>query len=50
MRLAHVRQLSAPSEDDEDLPPPSPSAGETMLAAIRELIEVGRQQVVEAGL
>jgi superfamily II DNA or RNA helicase len=50
MRLAHVRQLSAPSEDEEDLPPPSPSAGETMLAAIRELIEVGRQQVVEAGL
>jgi superfamily II DNA or RNA helicase len=50
MKLARVRELTEPPDDDETAPPPSVEAGETMIAAVQGLIELGQQKVVEAGL
>jgi len=51
MKLARVRELTEP-RDDEDrvLPPPSIETGETMLVAIQSLIDLVHQKMVEAGL
>lgn len=49
-RLARVRELTEPAGDGESAPPPSLKAGETLAAAVKELIAVGRQQVMAEGL
>ncbi|MBS1253406.1 MAG: Replicative DNA helicase [Anaerolineales bacterium] len=49
-RLSHVRELTAPPEEDEEPVPLSESAAETLIAGVRDLIDLGRQRVVEAGL
>jgi hypothetical protein len=50
MRLARVRELTAPPEDEETTPPPSLKTGEAMLRDVRALIELAEQQVIESGL
>jgi len=49
MRLARVRELTVPA-GDEDAPPPSIQTGETMLEAVRALIDLGHQQAVKLSL
>ena len=49
MRLARVRELTIPA-GDEDTPPPSIQTGETMLEAVRALIDLGRQQAIKLSL
>ena len=50
LRLARVRELTVPPEDEETTPPPSRKTGEALLADVRALIELAEQQVVELGL
>ncbi|MBC8496469.1 MAG: DEAD/DEAH box helicase, partial [Chloroflexi bacterium] len=50
MRLARVRELTAPPEDDETAPPPSLETGKSLIEDVRALIELAEQQVVESGL
>ena len=50
LRLARVRELTAPPAEEETAPPPSIKTGETMASAVQTLIELGQQQVVEVGL
>ena len=50
LRLARVRELTAPPEDEETAPPPSLETGQTLIADVRALIELAEQQVVELGL
>ncbi|MFH1634455.1 MAG: DEAD/DEAH box helicase [Chloroflexota bacterium] len=50
LRLARVRELTALPAEDETAPPPSLKTGETMIADVRALVELGEQQVVEMGL
>jgi superfamily II DNA or RNA helicase len=51
MRLARVRELSEPQDDEEEsLPPPSDELGETMLVAVQALIDLVHQKMVEMGL
>lgn len=49
-RLSHVRELTAPPAEDEESVPLSASAAETLVAAVRDLVDLGRQRVVEAEL
>lgn len=49
-RLARVRELTEPAADGESAPPPTLKVGETLAAAVRELIEAGRQKIVAEGL
>ena len=49
-RLSHVRELTAPPEEDEEPVPLSTTAAETLIAAVRNLVELGQQRVVEVGL
>jgi hypothetical protein len=48
--LARVRELTEPAAEGEPAPPPTLKAGETLAAAVKELIAVGRQQVMAEGL
>jgi superfamily II DNA or RNA helicase len=48
-RLARVRELTAPMEG-ESAPPPSLKTGETLGAAVHDLIELGRNRIVVEGL
>jgi hypothetical protein len=50
LRLARVRELTAPPEDEETTPPPSLKTGEALLSDMRALIELAEQQIVEFGL
>lgn len=50
MRLARVRELTEPPTEKDTTPPPSIDMGEAMLAAVRSLLELGQQKVVEVGL
>jgi hypothetical protein len=50
MRLARVRELTEPEHEGEQVPPPSPKAGEAMVASVQSLIDVARQKEVETGL
>ena len=50
LRLARVRELTAPPEDEETAPLPSLKTGEVLLADVRALIELAEQQIVETGL
>ena len=50
MRLARVRELTEPPSAEEAAPPPSVETGQTLLAAVKALIELGQQRVVESGL
>ena len=50
MRLARVRELTAPPEEEETAPPPSLETGKTLIADVRALIELAEQQVVKLGL
>jgi len=52
LRLARVRELTEPEEPDHQGAGPLPSVktGEALLAAVRELIELGQARVVEEGL
>jgi hypothetical protein len=50
LRLARVRELTAPPEDEETTPPPSLQTGEVLLSDVRALIELADQQIVEFGL
>ncbi|MEK7325837.1 MAG: DEAD/DEAH box helicase, partial [Chloroflexota bacterium] len=57
-RLARVRELTEPAPstslragaEGEAAPPPTIKVGETLAAAVNELIELGRQRVVAEGL
>ncbi|MBI3763091.1 MAG: hypothetical protein HY260_14680 [Chloroflexi bacterium] len=49
-RLARVRELTEPAAEGESTPPPTIKVGESLAAAVMELIEVGRQRVVAEGL
>ncbi|MEW5868857.1 MAG: DEAD/DEAH box helicase [Chloroflexota bacterium] len=50
MRLARVRELTAPAGEAETTPPPSTRTAETLVEAVRALVELSRQQVVKIGL
>ena len=50
LRIARLRELSAPPAEEETAPPPSIKTGEAMLADLRALLELAEQQVVELGL
>lgn len=50
MRLARVRELTAPPEEEETAPPPSLETGKSLIEDVRALIELAEQQVVELGL
>ncbi len=50
-RLARVRTLTAPpAEDEEAAPPPSVAAAQEFIAAIQELIDLGRELMAKEGL
>jgi hypothetical protein len=49
-RLAQVRDLTAPSEPGHDAPPLSAKTGQTLLAAVRELVTHTQAQTVKTGL
>ena len=49
MRLARVRELTDPPADDEKAPAPSKNTGETMMAAVQALVDLGQQRSVEQG-
>jgi superfamily II DNA or RNA helicase len=49
-RVSRVRELTGPPETEAAPPPPSAKTAETLLATVREVIEVGTQQVMQAGL
>jgi len=57
-KLARVRELTDPAPsaslragaEGEAAPPPTVKVGETLAAAVRELIEMGKQRVVAEGL
>ena len=49
-KLARVRELTEPAAEGESAPPPTVKVGEILTAAVRELIELGRQRVVAEGL
>ncbi len=50
-RLDRVRALTAPpAEDEEEAPPPSVEAAQGFIAAIQELIDLGRELVAKEGL
>ena len=50
LRIARVRELTAPAEDDETTPPPSLKTGEALLTDVRSLIELAERQIVESEL
>jgi len=50
VRLSRVRELTTPPDEDETAPPPSVETGETLIADLRVLIELGEQQVEAIGL
>ncbi len=50
-RVDRVRALTAPpAEGEEEAPPPSVQAAEGFIATIQEVIDLGRQKVVEMGM
>ena len=49
-RLARVRELTESLAEGEASPPLTVKAGEALAAAVRDLIEVGRQRIVAKGL
>jgi superfamily II DNA or RNA helicase len=49
-RLSRVRELTAPPEPGDEAPPPSIQTGETLAAAVRDLLDLAREQVVKVGL
>jgi hypothetical protein len=50
-QLARVRELTAPlAEDEEPAPPPSVETGEMLIAAVQDVIDLGRQLATEARL
>lgn len=49
-RLARVRELTAPAEPGDEAPPLSVQTGESLANAVRDLLDLARQQVVRAGM
>ncbi len=49
-RLSHARELTAPPEDDEEPVPLSAGAAETLIAAVRDLVELGQLRVLESAV
>jgi hypothetical protein len=50
-RLAHVRELTAPpDEDEEEAPPPSVETAENLIETVQDLVNKGYELVAEAGL
>jgi superfamily II DNA or RNA helicase len=49
-RLSRVRELTAPPEPSDEAPPPSIQTGESLAAAVRDLLDLVREQVVKVGL
>jgi superfamily II DNA or RNA helicase len=50
-RVDRVRVLTAPpAEDEEEAPPPSIEAAQGFIAAIQELIDLGRELIAQEGL
>ncbi len=50
VRLSQVRELTEPPGGDEGSPTPSSKTVETLLAAVRQLIDVGHRRIVQEGL
>ena len=49
--LAHVRELTAPPDADEDeVPPPSIETAETLIETVQDLVNKGYELTAEAGL
>jgi hypothetical protein len=49
-RLSHARELTAPPAEDEDVDPLSAQAAATLITSVNDLLELGRQRLVEEGL
>ena len=50
-RVERVRALTAPpAEDEEEAPPPSIEAAEGLIDTVRDLIDLGREQIAKEGL
>jgi len=50
-RVDRVRALTAPpAEDEEEAPPPSVEAAQGFIAAVQELIDLGRELIAQEGL
>jgi glycerol-3-phosphate O-acyltransferase len=51
-RLARVRELTAPTADDEEeeAPPPSLDTAETLIETMQDLVNKGYELLAEAGL
>jgi hypothetical protein len=50
-QLARVRELTAPpTEDEEPAPPPSVETGQMLIAAVQDVIDLGRQLAAETRL
>jgi hypothetical protein len=48
--LAGVRELTEPGHEGEEVPPPSPKAGEAMVASVQSLIGLGLEKEMAMGL
>jgi superfamily II DNA or RNA helicase len=49
-RLSRVRELTTPPEPGDEAPPPSLQTGETLAAAVQELLDLVREQMVTVSL
>lgn len=49
-RLSHVRELTAPPADDEEVEPLSDTAAEGLISTVSDLLDLGQQRLVEQGL
>jgi hypothetical protein len=49
-RVDRVRALTAPPAEDEEAPPPSVEAAQGFIAAIQELIDLGRELIAKERL
>jgi superfamily II DNA or RNA helicase len=49
-QLAQVRELTAPPDPGEDVPPLSAQSGQTLLEAVRQLVGLAQEQTVRAGI
>ena len=49
-QLAQVRELTAPPDPSEEVPPLSAQRGQILLKAVRQLVGLAQEQTVKAGI